>query len=77
MKITMMLLVGAKVMQTKYPNWFEMTAKKNFLPMQQGDVQATSANTDALDAWVGFKPNTAVVDGVARFVAWYREYYQV
>ncbi len=54
-----------------------MTAKKNFLPMQQGDVQATSANTDALDAWVGFKPNTAVVDGVARFVAWYREYYQV
>ena len=51
------------------------TAKKNYLPMQPGDVPATAANTDELDAWVGFKPNTAVKQGVARFVDWYRNYY--
>ena len=53
------------------------TAIKNFLPMQPGDVPATSANTDELSAWVGFKPDTAVPQGVARFVDWYRSYYKV
>jgi UDP-glucuronate 4-epimerase len=53
------------------------TAKKNYLPMQLGDVPATAANTDAMDAWVGFKPNTSVHKGVARFVDWYRNYYQI
>ncbi len=52
-----------------------ITAQKNFLPMQLGDVPATAANTDALDAWVGFKPDTRVVDGIKRFVDWYRGYY--
>lgn len=50
------------------------TAQKNFLPMQAGDVPATAANTDELNAWVGFKPNTAVMAGVARFVEWYCAY---
>ena len=53
------------------------SAKKNYLPMQPGDVPATSANTYELDAWVGFKPNTAVQQGVARFVDWYRLYFKV
>ncbi len=53
------------------------TAEKNYLPMQPGDVPATAANTDALNAWVGFKPDTAVKVGVARFVTWYREFYGV
>lgn len=52
-------------------------AKKNFLPMQPGDVPATAANTRELEAWVGFKPNTAVKKGVANFVAWYLEHYDV
>lgn len=52
-------------------------AVKNYLPMQPGDVPATSANTDELNAWVGFKPNTPVNQGVARFVEWYRNYYNV
>jgi UDP-glucuronate 4-epimerase len=52
-----------------------LTANKNCLPMQPGDVQVTAANTDELAAWIGFKPNTAVSDGVARFVNWYRGYY--
>lgn len=55
----------------------DITAKKNYLPMQPGDVPVTAANTDELDAWVGFKPNTSVQQGVARFVDWYRNYYKV
>lgn len=53
-----------------------MSAKKNFLPMQPGDVPATAVNIDELDAWVGFKPNTSVQHGVAQFVEWYQSYYK-
>ena len=53
------------------------TAHKNLLPLQDGDVPATYANTDALNAWVGFVPGTPIATGVARFVDWYRSYYQV
>lgn len=52
-------------------------AKKNFLPMQPGDVPATNADTSELDAWVGFKPATPVEVGVSRFYDWYRKHYQV
>lgn len=52
-------------------------AKKNFLPMQPGDVPATNADTSELERWVGFKPGTSVEDGVARFFAWYRDHYRV
>ena len=54
-----------------------ITAEKQFLPMQPGDVPATAADTTALEAWTGFKPNTPVREGVARFVAWYRDYHGV
>jgi UDP-glucuronate 4-epimerase len=53
------------------------TAEKNFLPMQPGDVPATYADVDALTEDVGFRPNTSIEDGVAKFVEWYREYYGV
>lgn len=52
-------------------------AKLNLLPMQAGDVPATSANTDSLEHAVGFRPDTSVDTGIARFVEWYREYYKV
>ncbi len=52
-------------------------AQKKLLPMQDGDVPATYADTEALNAWTGFAPATAVDTGVARFVAWYRSYYRV
>jgi UDP-glucuronate 4-epimerase len=58
-------------------NALGITATKTFLPMQPGDVPATAADTSALEAWTGFKPNTPVKDGVERFVAWYREFYRV
>ncbi len=54
-----------------------MEAEKNFMPMQAGDVPATSADVQALMDDVGFKPDTAVEEGVKRFVDWYRDYYQV
>ena len=54
-----------------------MTAEKRLLPLQDGDVPATYANTDLLNDWVGFVPGTAVQDGVNRFIAWYREYYSI
>jgi UDP-glucuronate 4-epimerase len=47
------------------------------LPLQDGDVPATYANTDALNEWVGFVPGTPIEPGIARFVAWYRDYYKV
>jgi UDP-glucuronate 4-epimerase len=50
-------------------------AKKNFLPMQPGDVPATNADTRELDAWVSFKPGTPVKTGVRRFYQWYEGHY--
>ena len=46
------------------------------LPMQAGDVRATAADVSRLNEAVGFRPNTTVEVGVARFVEWYRGYYQ-
>ena len=54
-----------------------MEAIKEFLPMQPGDVPATSADTRELAAWIGFQPNTPVADGVAKFAEWYRDFYDV
>ena len=52
-------------------------AEKNFLPLQPGDVPETYANIDDLNSAVGFKPATSIEDGIASFVAWYREYHNV
>lgn len=51
-------------------------ADKNFLPMQPGDVPITYANVDDLKRDFGYKPATSLVEGVRKFVAWYKEYYQ-
>jgi UDP-glucuronate 4-epimerase len=52
------------------------TTKKELLPMQAGDVPATYADIDDLVRDVGFKPSTSIEDGVARFIAWYRDYHR-
>ncbi len=52
-------------------------AIKEFLPMQDGDVPATYASTEALQRWVGFAPSTPLQDGIHRFVRWYRDYHAV
>lgn len=52
-------------------------AKKNFLPLQAGDVPATYADVADLERDVGFRPATPIKEGVNNFVKWYREYYAV
>lgn len=52
-------------------------ATKNMLPMQAGDVPATYADIDALHDAVGFQPSTPIEEGIARFVAWYRDYHGI
>ncbi len=52
-------------------------AKKNFLPMQDGDVPATYANVDDLVREIDFKPQTTIEEGIRNFVDWYRGYYKV
>lgn len=49
-------------------------AKKNFLPMQPGDVVATYANTEDLKRDVGFEPKTELAVGIASWAKWYRSY---
>jgi UDP-glucuronate 4-epimerase len=51
-------------------------AKKNFLPMQPGDVPATWADVNDLVEDFGYKPTMSVEEGVRRFVQWYVEYYK-
>jgi len=52
-------------------------AKKNFLPLQAGDVPDTYADVSALVADVGYKPATPIKVGIANFVSWYKEYYGI
>jgi UDP-glucuronate 4-epimerase len=54
-----------------------ITANKNLMPMQPGDVLETSADTSALFEAIGFKPQTGVEEGVKKFVDWYRDFYSV
>ena len=55
----------------------QTTARKQMLPIQPGDMHSTSADTRALQAWVGFSPAMPVTTGVQRFVDWYRSFYRV
>jgi len=52
-------------------------AIKEFLPLQAGDVPQTFADVDDLIRDVGFKPATTIEEGIAKFVAWYKDYYGV
>ncbi len=52
-------------------------AIKNFMPMQTGDVPATWADATLLQELTGYSPETEVGDGIAKFVTWYREYYDI
>ena len=56
-------------------NELGVTAKKNFRAMQPGDVYRTYADTEDLFEATGYKPQVGVKEGVAKFIAWYREFY--
>jgi UDP-glucuronate 4-epimerase len=53
-----------------------MTAQRNLMPMQMGDVPATWADASLLERLTGYRPQTDFRDGVRQFIAWYRDYYQ-
>ena len=50
-------------------------AKLDLMPMQDGDVPATEADVSALQADFDYRPRTTINEGIARFVEWYRSYY--
>jgi len=52
-------------------------AKRNLMEMQKGDVPATWADNTLLQRLTGYRPETGIVEGMARFVAWYRDYYRL
>jgi UDP-glucuronate 4-epimerase len=54
-----------------------LKAQLNLLPLQPGDVPDTYADVSDLVRDTGYRPSTPVAEGVARFVAWYREFYRV
>ncbi|MGE8181066.1 NAD-dependent epimerase [Pseudomonas mandelii] len=54
-----------------------ITAQRNYLPMQPGDVVKTWADVSALADWVGFSPQVEVEEGVRQFAQWYRDFYKV
>jgi len=54
-----------------------MTAKKEFLPMQPGDVYQTYADITELEKDFGFRPQTSIDYGLSMFVKWYKEYYHI
>jgi len=51
-------------------------AIRNYMPMQMGDVPATWADASLLQRLTGYRPQTDFRDGIAKFVAWFREYYE-
>lgn len=52
-------------------------AKKEYLPMQMGDVPVTYADISKLNNMTGFKPQVSLEDGLKKFVSWFKEYHRV
>ena len=52
-------------------------AKRNLMPMQAGDVLSTWADSSLLEHLTGYKPKTDLIEGTAKFVSWYRDYYNI
>ena len=55
----------------------DITATKNMLPMQDGDVYQTFASTSKLEHDFEYKPQTKVDDGINEFVKWYNNFYNI
>ncbi len=54
-----------------------LKAKKNFLPLQPGDVPDTYADISALEKDFNYRPNTSIHEGINKFIDWYRDYYRI
>ena len=49
----------------------------DFQPMQPGDIPESFADIDKSTAMLGYKPNTNIVDGIPRFIDWYKKYHEI
>ena len=49
-------------------------AQKEYLPLQPGDVTETASNCEELQNWIGFKPQTSILEGVSKFISWYKNF---
>ena len=58
-------------------NELGINAIQKLLPMQQGDVEKTSADSSKLYEWINYKPTTNIHTGIKKFVKWYRDYYSI
>ncbi len=58
-------------------NKLGLKAKKEFLSMQLGDVEATSSDGSLISEWVGFKPETSIEEGIENFINWYKDYHNI
>ena len=72
-KILQQELIDAGVLPADY----DFEAHKKLVPMQPGDVPVTYADTSALEADLGFRPNTPLRVGLRKFAQWYKEFYKV
>lgn len=62
---------------TELENIIGISAHKEFLPMQMGDVFKTYADIEPIVKLTGFSPNTPIRTGLTNFVAWYKQYYKI
>ncbi len=53
----------------------KLEAKKEYLPIQPGEVISTFSNNTSLESYIGFKPQTSINEGVEKFVEWYKKFY--
>ena len=58
-------------------NALGIKSKMNLLPMQAGDVAKTWSDTELLEKLTGYTPETEILDGVKKFVQWYKSYYRL
>ena len=54
----------------------KMKAKKNFIPIQDGDVENTCADIKLLENLTGYRPSTPISVGISKFIRWYKNYYK-
>ena len=71
MQILQEELIAASVLPADY----DFEAHKKLVPMQMGDVPVTYADTSALEADFGFRPNTPLREGLRSFARWYADFY--
>ena len=75
-KIVAIAIRGGKISAEVLEKALGVTARKEFLPMQPGDVYQTYADVTDLVRDFAFKPHTTIETGLGKFAAWYKEYYK-